>query len=158
MQRKSAVWVVPLVLVSIAVGYAAGKIRSAQEAKESVFAALVTLGKGEKMSDKELWTAVAQMRDASDFLWDKVAAQPDDLMEHDLAVLCANEALQVSLALGMVGNTDLYKNAVKAGGDDAPNTEKLAESMGAVTGFLLATTDPQLWEQKMGKHGEGKAD
>lgn len=152
MRWKSGVGVVALVVASLAVGYAAGKIKSAQEAKEKLFNAMVVMGKGEKMSDAEAAKMMSDLQDVSEFLWDKVLTNPDTVSEQDIAVLCSNEALQVALTLGMVSSTDLFKNAVKkAGEENSPDPDKLAEAMGAVAGFLLSVADPQLWEAKMGK-------
>lgn len=141
-----------LVVVSLTIGYAAGKIQSGQDAKERVFDALEVMSKGEDMSDKQMNKMMSDLQDVSAFYWDRVIKDPDQLTEHDFLVQCSNEALQVALCAGMVGETDLYKNAAKKAEEDtAPDMELIPTQMGEIAGFLLATVDPQLWEKRMGE-------
>lgn len=153
MKPGNPIGIVLLMLACLTVGYAAGKIKSGQEAKEKLFNVLEAMNKTDDLSDKQAMKLMNDLNDVSQFLWNKVLSSPDKLNEQDLAVLCANEAMQVALTMGMVGETDLFKDAVKKVGEtDSPKVQTISESMGTVAGYLLAIADPQMWDQKMGAH------
>ncbi|MBI3919779.1 MAG: hypothetical protein HY318_00070 [Armatimonadetes bacterium] len=153
MKPGNSIGIVLLILTCLTVGYAAGKIKSGQEAKEKLFNVLETMNKTDDLSDKQAVKLMNDLNDVSQYLWNKVLSSPDKLNEQDLAVLCANEAMQVALTMGMVGETDLFKDAVKKVGEtDSPKVQAVSESMGTVAGYLLAVADPQMWDQRMGAH------